>query len=246
VRAVRLRMSDALRPVTEYMRSGNFYGTSELVTLLERTAQVIAARWPGSQLSVGELSGPRGGKIKGHRSHRNGRDVDVAFFMHDDEGRASLMDGFVAVNHVGSAQRMGRKLYFDAAKNWAMVAAMLRAPEAHVQYMFVAKRLRARLLSEGRRQGANEELLRVAAAVMVQPRRGHKHANHFHVRIYCAQDDRPHCRDKAPYWPWYRDLASPSSLAEATSRDASAPSVTAPALLSGRQLAELGPATSAD
>src|SRR5262249_44468234 len=89
LRAVRLNMGPSLRPVTEYTRSGNFYGTSELVTLLERSAQVVATRWPGSQLSVGELSGPRGGKISGHRSHQNGRDVDVAFFMQDGEGRAT-------------------------------------------------------------------------------------------------------------------------------------------------------------
>jgi penicillin-insensitive murein endopeptidase len=196
-------MSAALRPVTVYARGGNFYGTSELVTLIERTAHAIAARWPGSQLSVGELSGPHGGKISGHRSHQNGRDVDIAFFMQDAEGRASPMHTFVTFNGQGNALRTRSKLYFDDARNWAMVATMLRAPEARVQYMFVAKRIRARLLNEGHRQGESEQFLRGAATVMVQPKRGHKHANHFHVRIYCASDDRPRCRDSAPYWPWY-------------------------------------------
>jgi penicillin-insensitive murein endopeptidase len=224
LRAVRLRMSAALRPVTEYARSGNFYGTSELVALLERAAHVVAARFPGSQLSVGELSGPRGGKIDGHRSHRNGRDVDVAFFMHDAEGRASAMHAFVTFRADGSAQRTQEKLYFDDAKNWAMVAAMLRSPEARVQYMFVAKRIRARLLAEGHRQGESEELLRIASTVMMQPKRGHKHANHFHVRIYCADDDRPHCRDAAPYWPWYEATKSATSLANLPARDESSSS----------------------
>jgi penicillin-insensitive murein endopeptidase len=205
LRAVRLRMSAALAPVAEYARSGNFYGTSELVSMLERTANAIAARWPESQMSVGELSGPHGGKLGGHRSHRNGRDVDVAFFMQDAEGRSSRMDAFVTFNRHGSAPRARGKLFFDDEKNWAMVASMLRDPEARVQYMFVAKSIRARLLREGARHGENEEFLRTAATVMVQPKRGHKHANHFHVRIYCARDDRPQCRDAAPYWPWYED-----------------------------------------
>jgi penicillin-insensitive murein endopeptidase len=209
-------MSAALRPVTEYARGGNFYGTSELVTLLERTAHGIAARWPGSQLSVGELSGPHGGKIDGHRSHQNGRDVDIAFFMQDAEGHGSPMHSFVTCNGQGSALGMRSKLFFDDAKNWAMVAAMLRAPEARVQYVFVAKRIRARLLNEGRRQGESDEVLRAAATVMVQPKRGHKHGNHFHVRIYCADDDRPRCHDSAPYWPWYDTAAPAETIAEHT------------------------------
>jgi penicillin-insensitive murein endopeptidase len=207
-------MSVALRPVAEYARGGNFYGTSELVTLIERTAQVIAARWPGSQLSVGELSGPHGGKLSGHRSHQSGRDVDIAFFMQDDEGRGSQMHNFVTFNRHGSALRTPSKLYFDDSKNWAAVAAMLRAPEARVQYVFVAKRIRARLLLEGRRQGESADFLRAAATVMVQPKRGHKHGNHFHVRIYCSPDDRPRCQDNAPYWPWYDGQAAGESRAD--------------------------------
>jgi penicillin-insensitive murein endopeptidase len=202
---VPLHMGETLRPVTEYAEPGNFYGTAELVAMLERAAQEIAARWPGTQLSVGELSGPQGGKLSGHRSHRNGRDVDVAFFMHDADGQMAPMDGFVTCRRNGSAHGLGHTFYFDDAKNWALVAALLRAPEARVQYMFVSKRIRARLLDEGRRQGESEDLLNMASFVMVEPKRGHKHANHFHVRVYCAQDDRPQCRDSAPYWPWYDD-----------------------------------------
>lgn len=241
VRAVRLRMSAALRPVAQYARSGNFYGTYELVSMLERTAQVIAARWPQSPMSVGELSGPYGGKLNGHRSHRSGRDVDIAFFMHDAEGRASRMHGFITFNSHGSALRTRRKLYFDDAKNWAMVAAMLRDPEARVQYMFVAKRIRARLLTEGRRQGESDEFLRAAAAVMVQPKRGHKHGNHFHVRIYCARDDRPHCQDRAPYWPWYDGPTPPNALAELPPLHWNSPSVAMPQPVSAPQRPALVP-----
>ncbi len=212
VHAVRLHMGAALTPVPEYARSGNFYGTSELVGMLEHAAQRIHNRWPGSQLAVGELSGPRGGRLSGHRSHQSGRDVDVAFQMHDASGRAFRMHNFITFRGDGSALRVREKLYFDDAKNWAMVAAMLRAPAARVQYMFVAKRIRARLLAEGRRQGESEQLLQRAGTVLVQPKRGHKHANHFHVRIYCAQDDRPRCHDSAPYWPWYEGASAEPAL----------------------------------
>jgi len=206
---VRLRTNGLLHPVTEYARQGNFYGTAELVSLLERTAQAIAARWPGSQLALGELSASRGGKLDGHHSHRNGRDADVAFFMHDARGQASRFWRFVTFGSDGLALGTRKPLYFDDAKNWTMVSTILRDPVARVQYMFVAKPISTRLLMEGRRQAASDEVLRAAAAVMVEPKEGHRHANHFHVRIYCARDDRPACQDSEPYWPWY-DGAPPA------------------------------------
>jgi penicillin-insensitive murein endopeptidase len=202
-RAVRLRMGALLRPVKSYARQGNFYGTSELVSLLERAARTIAARWPHSQLAVGELSAARGGKLEGHHSHRSGRDADVAFFMRDDQGRQSRFLRFVTFGSEGVATRASGTLYFDDARNWAIVATMLRDQESRVQYMFVAQSIRTRLLMEARRQGESDEFLRAAAAVLVEPKERHKHDNHFHVRIYCPVNDRPHCQDSAPYWPWY-------------------------------------------
>ncbi len=202
-RAVRLRMSALLRPIKSYARQGNFYGTAELVSLIERTAHAIAARWPQSQLAVGELSAARGGKLDGHHSHRSGRDADVAFFMRDEQGQPSSLLRFVTFGGEGVATRASRTLYFDDARNWAIVATMLRDRESRVQYMFVAQPIRTRLLMEGRRQGESDEFLRSAAAVLVEPKERHKHDNHFHVRIYCPVSDRPHCQDSAPFWPWY-------------------------------------------
>lgn len=201
--AVRLRMSALVRPIKSYARHGNFYGTAELVSLLERTAHTIAARWPRSQLAVGELSAARGGKLGGHHSHRSGRDADVAFFMRDEQGQPSSLLRFVTFGSEGIATRASRTLYFDDARNWAIVATMLRDRESRVQYMFVAQPIRTRLLMEGRRQGESDEFLRNAAAVLVEPKERHKHDNHFHVRIYCPVNDRPQCQDSAPFWPWY-------------------------------------------
>jgi penicillin-insensitive murein endopeptidase len=202
-RAVRLRMSAMLRPVQSYARQGHFYGTAELVSLLERTARAVATRWPRSQLAVGELSAARGGKLDGHHSHRSGRDADVAFFMRDEQGQHARFLHFVTFGSEGVGTRARRTLYFDDARNWAVVATMLRDQESRVQYMFVAQTIRTRLLMEARRQGESDEFLRAAAAVLVEPKERHKHDNHFHVRIYCPVNDRPQCQDSAPYWPWY-------------------------------------------
>ncbi|HKU44082.1 MAG TPA: penicillin-insensitive murein endopeptidase [Polyangiales bacterium] len=211
---VQLSETVFLRPVGGFAKRGNFFGTSELVRSLERSARAIAARWPGSQLAVGELSAMRGGKLDGHHSHRSGRDVDLAFFMHDAAGRSSQFHRFVSFGANGAARRVQRDLYFDDARNWALVATLLRDPEVRVQYMFVAQSLRTRLLMEGRRRGESDEFLRAAAAVLVQPKEGHNHDSHFHVRVYCARDDRPACRDTDPYWPWYDGVPPEGQFAE--------------------------------
>lgn len=213
-RPVRLHPSAVLRPLPHSERRGNFYGTSELVRLLERAAQSIATRWPGSALAVGDLSALRGGKLGGHHSHRNGRDVDVAFFMRDEQGQSSQFRRFVAFGLEGVAVRGPRALRFDDAKNWALVSTLLRDPGARVQYIFVAQTLRTRLLMEGRRRGEGDAFLRTAAAVLVEPREGERHDDHFHVRIYCPRDDRPECQDSEPYWPWYDGLPPQGAHAE--------------------------------
>lgn len=200
---VRLEASEVVHPVAAYVAGGNFYGTSELVSLIKRAANAVAARWPGSKLAIGELSAARGGKLDGHHSHHSGRDADLAFYMLDEQGRASHFRRFVTFGSEGLAVHVPQRLRFDDAKNWALVTEILRDREAQVQYMFVANAIRTRLLMEGRREGESDEFLRAAAAVLVEPKEGSRHANHFHVRIYCPRDDRPTCRDSAPYWPWY-------------------------------------------
>src|SRR5262245_38448216 len=58
---------------------GARWGLPALVGLLERSAERIAQRFPGSTLVVGDLSRKQGGEIAGHRSHESGRDADVGF-----------------------------------------------------------------------------------------------------------------------------------------------------------------------
>lgn len=201
---VYLAPSRRIRHLPRFAADGNFYGTVELVRMLQRSARAIAHVWPGSRLTVGELSSQRGGWIAGHRSHRSGRDVDVAFYMRDARGHMQRALRFVPFAHLQAAHGMGQPAYqFDDERNWALVASMLRDPDARVQYMFVAEPIRRRLLKAGYRAGAGQTFLRAAAAVMTEPKQGHKHADHFHVRIFCSRDDRPACVDETPYWPWY-------------------------------------------
>lgn len=202
-RASLLEESTLVRHAGEYRAGGNFYGTAELVTLLERSAAHVARRLPGARLSVGELSRQNGGPIAGHRSHQNGRDVDIAFYMLDARGRPYDPFAFAAFDRLGHGMRPNESLRFDDDRNWELVSRLVADADARVQYIFVADTLKQRLLRAGRRRRAPGRVLARAEAVMVQPTHGHPHRNHFHVRIYCPPGDRPACEDREPYHAWY-------------------------------------------
>lgn len=200
---VLLRESEHVRYAGEYREGGRFWGTEELVRVIERAAARVAQRVPGARLSVGELSARRGGPISGHRSHQNGRDVDLAFYMLDGDGDPYDPYGFAAFDRHGHGLPPNQALHFDDARNWELLARLLADPDARVQYVFVADTLKRRLLATARRRRAPSSVIARAEAVMVQPAHGHPHRNHFHVRIYCPPADRPACRDREPFHAWY-------------------------------------------
>lgn len=202
-RGVRLVPSANLRYVPEYAPTGHFYGTWQLVQLLERAAQRVAVKKPGARLSVGELSGPQGGNLPGHASHESGRDVDVGFYMLDARGRPYDAFAFANFDDRGRGQKPNEGLTFDVERNWELVSRLVTDGDARVQYVFVSQGLRWLLLQEAKRQNAPEVVLERAARVMVPPRERHPHGNHFHVRVYCGPHERPKCSDQGPYWPWY-------------------------------------------
>lgn len=203
VRGVPLRQSAYLRYTNEYAKAGNFYGTWELVQLVERAAYRVARRLPGARLSVGELSSHSGGRLRGHLSHQSGRDADLAFYMLNPRGRPFAPQAFAPFGANGLSLRTDSGLRFDDARNWELVAKLVADGDARVQYIFVSRHLKTRLLKEGKRRHAHPVVLGRAAKVMVEPTHGHRHENHFHVRIYCSPSDRPRCADEGPIHPWY-------------------------------------------
>lgn len=199
-----LRPSQHIRYLRRYASARNFWGTGQLVAALQRAAGRVAQHWPGSRLALGELSARRGGQLRRHHSHRNGRDVDIGFYLrHATKPAFAQLARFAGFGRRAPLPGTPAHVRFDDARNWSLVRSLLQDKAVRIQYMFVAKPVRARLLVQGRRAGASPDLLRQAAAVMVEPRVGEPHDDHLHVRIYCARHDRPDCLDSEPFWPWY-------------------------------------------
>jgi penicillin-insensitive murein endopeptidase len=198
----KVRESKFIRYVPEDAAAGRFYGTSEMVQLIERAARRVANRYPGSKLSIGELSSAQGGDIGGHRSHESGRDADVGFYVKGADGRPFAYQAFVPFN-AGGRGATAHDLRFDDARNWELVSRLVSDPDARVQYIFVARAIKNRLMREAVRRKASAQTIERAESVLVEPARGNPHRSHFHLRIYCAPNDRPMCRDVAPFWAWY-------------------------------------------
>jgi len=180
------------------------YGTGELVRLIERASQEVAFRYPSSQLTVGDISRPGGGRFRPHVSHQSGRDVDLGFYLLDRRSNPIDAHLFVRLNNQGMGKQWGSLYKFDAARNWALIESLLSHPTTDVQHIFVSNTVKRLLMRQAVREHANPELLMRARRVITQPSHGAPHRSHFHVRIYCADDDRPMCKDRPPFYAWHQ------------------------------------------
>lgn len=179
-----LATSPQLRIVPAYDSGDVRYGLGSLVGMLDRASRRVRRQYSDAVLSVGHLSKQGGGELDRHASHESGRDADVAFYVKNQAGTPVYADHFVKFAANGTAPTWPGAI-FDDARNWALVAALLDDPIAHVSHIFVVAHLRARLLAYAARIGAPLALQSRAAVTMVQPHGALPHDDHFHVRISC-------------------------------------------------------------
>lgn len=164
----------------------NAYGTQRVVNLLKAAGADVKARWPETpHLVVGDISYRHGGRIKKHKSHQSGRDIDVSFYHRGD---VQLPDF-----------RPMHEDNFDAAKNWHIFKTLIDT--GSVQYIFIDYTLQKPLYEYARAIGYTEAEL---ANILQYPRglqashgiirhvRGHD--DHWHIRFKC-DDTATRCRD---------------------------------------------------
>jgi penicillin-insensitive murein endopeptidase len=192
------------------------FGTDELVEGIVRAARAVARAHPGAMVAVGDLSRQSGGASPEHRSHQNGRDLDIFYYAESASG-AAVTPGSVMIRFDGEgravrwsparghpAPRLPVPPYrFDARRNWALVRALLSDADIEVQWLFVERSLAARMLRQGAVEGDDPELLARAAAIMKQPTDAEPHDDHMHLRVFCDPADRAQgCADRGPARWW--------------------------------------------
>ncbi len=191
------------------------YGTPQLISAITRAAASVAHDIPGSPpLRIGDISARGGGRHSRHGSHRSGRDADVIFYVVDATGRASRGRGWLAFDRFGAARETttpeglapsNELFFFDVARNWHLVRTLLLDPEAAVQWIFCSHGVKQRLLEYAAIHEPDPRAIFRASWVLHQPSTGNPHADHFHVRVLCTEEERAAgCWNRGPVWPWQR------------------------------------------
>lgn len=198
----------------KWRKRGSVYGTDELVGAIEHAAARVRARHWRATAGIADLSPARGGPTMWHKSHQSGRDVDVLFYHkgadgkgmpppeHDmivmsDEGKPLLPAEYTE----GYEDARWEDRRFDARTTWLFVETLLRDPTVRVQWIFIARGLKALLLAEARKRGRPAWVVAYADQVMSQPGDALAHNDHMHIRLYCSRADRFHgCVDRGPVW----------------------------------------------
>jgi penicillin-insensitive murein endopeptidase len=188
---------------------GHHYGVPRLVeAVTSAAAEVERLRPGGAPLMVGDLSRRNGGKIPRHASHRTGRDVDLLFYTETTAGEPIPCPGFVnfapdGLAFVPNDRGGGRYVRLDLARQWLFIKALLNAPQANVQWMFMSSPVEALITDYARARGEDFELVWHAETVMLQPRDALPHDDHLHLRTACTPDEAVSgCEGGGPYWPW--------------------------------------------
>jgi len=196
---------------TRFRKDAVKWGMPRLVRTIERAARTVREAHPGTPpLVVGDLSMRHGGQTDRHRSHRTGRDVDLVFYALTPDGRPVQAPGFTryGADALGKPEKGTRWLRFDVARQWTLVKALVLAPEANVQWIFIARWLEAMVAEWAIAKGEDPEVVWQAEVVMKQPGDAAPHDDHLHVRLACTPDEAVAGCEGGPRWSWMPSLPS--------------------------------------
>jgi LysM repeat protein len=146
----------------------NAWATEETAQALIRVAQAVKARHPTAlPLRINQISGAEGGYLRPHRSHQNGRDVDLGFYY-----------------PVSPPPRVReREKVIDVAQNWSLIRALIT--ESDVQVILLDRRVQAVIYAHALASGEDpawvDAIFRGPSPIVQHAPR---HRDHLHVRFY--------------------------------------------------------------
>jgi murein endopeptidase len=163
------------------------WATRHVVIELAASISEWRERFPAAQpVLLGEFSRRAGGRVRPHRSHRSGRDVDIGYVLLEPPAAHRFT--------VATPSTM------DAAATWGLVQRLLAS--GAVESIFMAESVQRQLLPHALASVAPERLPSVFSIAAADPRAEKKavlrawggHDDHMHVRFACTEDDEE-CRD---------------------------------------------------
>ena len=186
------------------------YGTVEMVRGLVDAGNRVHRELGGLPVTINDLSYEQGGPIPHHRSHQNGRDVDVLFYqLGPDAEPIESVGAFFDPSGAGvdfhdlADPADDVPLQLDIPRTWLFLQALVEDDNAQLQQILVAEHLRALLV--GYAKGHNVPAATIARFSEMSCQPSYPHDDHFHFRFFCAPDDIAEgCRDSQPMYPWRR------------------------------------------
>jgi penicillin-insensitive murein endopeptidase len=177
----------------------NRFGTDEMIDMIEGVAKRMHRRFKDVRLVVADISSQTGGgAFAFHRSHQDGRDADILYYMRDKDGNPFEPDAMHVFDRHGRA-RDGSGLTIDVPRTWQLVKYFATAPEATVQYIFMYEPIAQLLIDHAKKIGEPLAVITKVRRALRQPGDSARHDDHLHVRIYCAPTDREYgCEDFGP------------------------------------------------
>jgi len=175
---------DHMEPGEGYVvkRTARAWGRPWAIELIRASIRRLHENFPQApDVVVGDISGPVGGYIPRHLSHKTGRDVDIGYFV---DGVSDLVY-FRKVN----------RHTVDVENNWELISAFLAT--GRVEYIFMDWRLQRILYEYAQSQGVPQQDLDIMFQYPAGPRvrtgiirysRGHD--DHLHLRFACPEDDK--------------------------------------------------------
>ena len=145
------------------------WGTEETVDYLAEAIRDVRARFPNAPpLRVNGMSHKEGGHMRPHKSHQNGRDVDVGFYYPT----------------VDPIRTRAREHVIDVGLNWALIRSLLIKTD--VQMILVDRRVRKVIYDYAVRAGEDkawlDSVFNDGFTGIVRHARGHR--DHFHIRFH--------------------------------------------------------------
>lgn len=140
----------------------------------------VAQRYPGASIMmIGDMSRYGGGRMRPHRSHQSGRDADVTYYS---------LGGAQPKNQFWDA----RSADFDVARTWALFRYWLQRDWA--EFIFADRSVQKMLADYAYNVGEDpafvQRVFEIEGGGMRSIiRHAPGHANHFHVRFRCLDDD---------------------------------------------------------
>jgi murein endopeptidase len=145
------------------------YATQETIDYLTTAIRELRTRYPAAPLlRINQISAREGGFLRPHKSHQNGRDVDLGFY-------------YPGGNVV---RARAREKYIDPVMNWALVRALVTHTD--VQVILVDRRIQKVLYDHALKIGEDkawlDSLFHAGERSLIKHARGHR--DHFHVRFF--------------------------------------------------------------